>query len=346
MSYTAKWTQLAIESNISTRSSHCVSLVETGSNTHTIYVFGGEHEARHVIDSELHALDLVNGEAKQGFRVVQTKGSPPPPRFAQGQCVVNEGTKPFIYVFGGRQGITMDEAPLDDMYKFNVQTATWSEVKMKGTPPSKRSFHRMVAVGTNLYIFGGCDAAGRCADLFEFDTTTSTWTTLPAAPLKGRGGPNLLASADGSSLFVVAGFAGEETNDIVQFDLKTREWTARNGADLRPRSVCISSTLQVGGSGGTLVVIGGEVDPSNKGHEGAGDFAGDVVLIDGDNGALLTVVEEGEKFPARGWSDGARLGSSSLIVVGGLAGNDACPVRLNDIWRLDVTPTPVPSASK
>jgi N-acetylneuraminic acid mutarotase len=37
----------------------------------------------------------------------------------------------------------------------------------------------MVAVGTKLYVFGGCGAAGRLSDLHAYDTTTSAWVQMP-----------------------------------------------------------------------------------------------------------------------------------------------------------------------
>ena len=41
--------------------------------------------------------------------------------------------------------------------------------------------------------------------------------------------------------------------------------------------------LQIKGKGNYLLVFGGEVDPSSKGHEGAGGFANDEILIDEDS---------------------------------------------------------------
>jgi N-acetylneuraminic acid mutarotase len=46
---------------------------------------------------------------------------------------------------------------------------------------TQRSYHRMVAVGTTLYVFGGCGAAGRLSDLHAYDTTTSTWKQMPSS---------------------------------------------------------------------------------------------------------------------------------------------------------------------
>ena len=75
-------------------------------------------------------------------------------------CIVTTAdgsTEHTIYIFGGRQSITMEEAPLQDLYSFQVSTNTWTEVTpsdASGPPPCSRSFHKMAAVGTTLYVFG------------------------------------------------------------------------------------------------------------------------------------------------------------------------------------------------
>lgn len=53
-----------------------------------------------------------------------------------------------------------------------------------------------------------------------------------------------------------------------------------NGNDvIRPFSVSCSAVLPAPGAGGPVAVFfGGEVDPSDKGHEGAGGFS-DAVLV-------------------------------------------------------------------
>lgn len=73
------------------------------------------------------------------------------------------------------------------------------------TPP-RRSYHTMTAVGTKLYVFGGCGADGRLSDLWAFDTVAGSWAQLAQSDaIVGRGGSKLLASADGATLYVIAG---------------------------------------------------------------------------------------------------------------------------------------------
>ena len=299
-----------------------------------LLVFGGEHIARTPIDSALHALNLVTNE---WTALAPAAGVAPPPRVAHAQAVVaNEEEGPSLYVFGGRQGIQMSEAPLNDLFRFVLSTKTWEKVEAQGGEvPAPRSFHKMVSVGATLYLFGGCGATGRLADLHSFDTATRTWTALPsasdaAAPVAGRGGAGFVASADGASLFVVGGFAGRETNDVHRFDIATAAWeqVLADGNDvLTPFSVSCGGLV-----GDRIVFFGGEIDPSTKGHEGAGDFGNFVVALDGNTGAPLPAAVAADAPPARGWTSAGVWGGDKLVVFGGLAGDDANPVRLDDCW--------------
>ena len=74
---------------------------------------------------------------------------------------------------------------------------------------------------------------------------------------------------------MIAGFAGEETNDVHRFDLGTNNWSVVPSKSLRPRSV-----FGLDSFGSKIVLFGGEIDPSVAGHSGAGDFACDLVALD------------------------------------------------------------------
>ena len=95
-----------------------------------------------------------------------------------------------------------------------------------GSLPCPRSYHSMVAASSGtLYVFGGCPAAGRLADLHQLDTKTGLWSQLPSGEMEGRGGTPLALAQDGSSLYVVGGFAGREMADIHRFDIASKTWS-------------------------------------------------------------------------------------------------------------------------
>jgi hypothetical protein len=90
---------------------------------------------------------------------------------------------------------------------------------------------------------------------------------------------------------------------------------------------------------GVSLIFGGEVDPSDQGHEGAGGFGNDIVILDKKTGTYKETIKEvkGTLWPEHcGWSDSAMIDgpSGQLYIFGGLSGDDANPIRLDDLWKL------------
>lgn len=326
------------------RSSHGVSVVQDGSR---LIVIGGEHVARTPIDSSnsCWAADYDSAGKTWTWRLIESAGDGPADRIAHAQAAVDDK---FVYLFGGRAGVKMDEKAMDDLWKLDCSgapgTEKWSKVPCAGgDPPAARSFHRMICVGKSLFVFGGCTAEGRAADLHRFDLESNTWYDLGKSLLRGRGGPNVLPISSGKKIGIVAGFAGEETADGHLFDIESNKWAdallEKELEGMRPRSVCVFGSFP---SLGYSIVMGGEVDPSDRGHEGAGAFENDIVILDEKTGAFLTTLKpDSSEWPqTRGWSDAASRdagnGSGQLFLFGGLSGDDKNPQRLDDFWILEV----------
>ena len=177
---------------------------------HQVWLFGGESSGDKLIDSEIHFVDL--SEAKPAWNTVDVAGTKPPPRIAHAQAVVGDS----IYVHGGHAGNSHE--PLGDLWHFDTLKSEWAEVSSASgsVAVEPRCFHMMAALGASLYVFGGCDAKDRLNDLCRFDIPTSTWASLPASSsIVARGGACFAASGD--SLFVAAGYSGQEQGDIHTF---------------------------------------------------------------------------------------------------------------------------------
>lgn len=328
---TVRWTKLALENAPLPRSSHGISAV--GGQAH---VFGGESRARQAIDSDVFSLlPPPPGKLQPQWWKFSPARCPeaPVPRVGHAQS----GVRDKLLVFGGRTDVSMGEGALDDLWSWVPATGVWERLEAQGSPPSPRSFHAASSSGDKLYIFGGCGAQGRLADLHEYDTATNRWTALPSPPdLAGRGGALLEAAPDGRALWAGCGFTGAESNELLRFDLASSSWERVPSGWLRPRSVCASVSLQYG-SGGAVLLFGGEVAPSDAGHEGAGSFASDLIAIDAADGTPLDVaIEEGPTPEARGWAAATAISDNDAILFGGLAGSDESPRRLGDAWRLSV----------
>ena len=312
------------------RSSHGVSTVKDH-----LYIIGGEREARTPLDMTVHVLPTEAGPPSEWRTIAPDPARSPPPRIAHAQAAISDSE---LLMFGGRAGMQMEEAALNDLWSLDTASESWSPIEpVSGEPPCPRSFHAATSFGSKFYVFGGCGESGRLADLHSFDTTTRAWRRLPDPPgdVAGRGGASLEASADGSSLWLIGGFAGVETNDILRFDVASEAWTRVKSDWLRPRSVC--SSFRVGGA---VFCFGGEVSPSDRGHEGAGGFASDLVAIDATSGMQLEVAMASDapagyvpQLPAaRGWGSATAISKNSAVLFGGLAGDDANPERLDDMW--------------
>ncbi|BDA51022.1 Nitrile-specifier protein 5 [Coccomyxa sp. Obi] len=331
-----KWTKANQEGLLPVaRSSHTVTFIKSGKGK--AYVFGGEHQPRTPIDSELHVYELDCG----AWNPVQCSGDAPCPRVAHTAAAVGDT----IYFFGGRSGIEMGEGSMNDLYSFDTKAGKWTRLEPKGALPEPRSFHAMVAIGSKIYVFGGCGKGGRLNDLHMFDTEAMEWLQMPSSPdIKGRGGAGLVASADGGSLFVVGGFAGYELNDVHRFDLAQRTWdcpaccsTEAAAASLLPaRSVFGVSAHACGACehGGHLVLFGGEVDPSDKGHAGAGQFSSETYCLDTAKGAAgwHKLETSGTAPTPRGWFAATAVPGGMLVHGGNSPSNE----RLDDMYILNL----------
>ena len=120
---------------------------------------GGHCGADPVGDRQVHAFDAKT----HSWEVLSVRGDSPKPR--HGHVVVAVGNK--VYVHGGMSGQNF----YHDMHVLNIDKMTWSDVKRsKKVFPSARAGHGGIAIGTNIYIFGGMNRDGAIDELYKFDT--------------------------------------------------------------------------------------------------------------------------------------------------------------------------------
>ncbi|KAK9152392.1 hypothetical protein Syun_010701 [Stephania yunnanensis] len=295
------------------RSSHAVAVVGD-----KLYAFGGEHAPRVPVDNDLHVFDFRTST----WTVAEAAGDVPPPRVGVTMAAVG----PSVYVFGGRDAA---HSELNELYSFDTAAGAWSLLSSGADGPPHRSYHSTAASAGAVFVFGGCGVDGRRNDLWEFNVVTRKWVPHPApnsATCRPRGGPGLAVVK--GKVVVVYGFAGEEVDDVHSFDLGS------GGSEgERPSGRSVFSTAVIGGY---VVVFGGEVDPSDQGHMGAGKFSGDVYVLDAETGVWGRCEdgrsEDGEHPGPRGWcayGNGRLDGKEGLVVYGG---NSPSNDRLDDMW--------------
>ena len=87
----------------------------------------------------------------------------------RGHTMVDIGTD--IYIFGGSSG-SGSGSYSNDFYKIDTTTNTATEITITGTTISARGYHSMVAIETDIYIFGGYGGTdiGLLNDFYNIDT--------------------------------------------------------------------------------------------------------------------------------------------------------------------------------
>jgi N-acetylneuraminic acid mutarotase len=220
----------------------------------------------------------------------------------------------------------MKDHTSDELYSFDTDLGEWTQHKKASDLaewPEKRSYHSMVSVADQLFVFGGCGEVDRLNNLWQFDTCNKHWKKLPSPDsqeLVPRGGCALVYL--NNALWVFGGFCGRELNDIASFDLVTQIWTYIKNATISPRSVFAFGCLN-----GVLIGHGGEQDPSELGHAGAGEFADDIIIIqptteNGDRVQTRRVEFEKSVGGKRGWHAGATIKHTFYVFGGNTSENE------------------------
>ncbi|RFU29817.1 hypothetical protein B7463_g6528, partial [Scytalidium lignicola] len=160
---------------------------------------------------------------------------------------------------------------------------------------------QMGGYGT-FFIHAGCPASGRTNDIWGFDVASRTWKEFPSAPGKPRGGTSIAVARN--KIWRYGGFNGESEEggqiDVLELGVDTFDdnvvvggseqevaliacgsWTTMDfkekGLEFPgARSVSGFHAVNTGMGNEYLILIMGERDPSNNGHNAAGKFWPDV----------------------------------------------------------------------
>lgn len=191
-------------------------------------------------------------------------------------------------------------SPIPDARSYHASAATDHPLPSRTDAEEKPAAAVTTDHGT-VFVHGGCPAPGRVADVWGFDIAARMWRRFPDAPGAPRGGPALACSS--RRLFRFGGFDGEAQlgGQIDYLELgketfvdqtgvaeagvvphpKAGEWQSiKMDSTSTPfpgaRSVAGMHHVSTGQGRNYLVLVLGEKNPSNKGHDGAGEFWDDV----------------------------------------------------------------------
>ncbi|XP_067431278.1 uncharacterized protein zmp:0000001301 [Thunnus thynnus] len=151
---------------------------------------------------------------------IPQNGEVPSAREGHTLCVV----KGKLYLFGGVSRHDATEC-LPGVYSFDIVSLTW-ECLTTGGVTLKTLGHSSVAVGDNIYVYGGMLEGNPTDDLMVFNTVSLTWT-----PVKTSGSlpPALCGQSSalvGDQVFMFGGYgaSGDLCKDLYVLNIENLVW--------------------------------------------------------------------------------------------------------------------------
>jgi hypothetical protein len=320
------WRKLETRRGFSPRKGH-TAVAHGGA----LYVFGGTDRKRRALKSTLFSLRAAD-MPRASWRPVVALGTPPARR--SGALGAVHGSR--MYVFGGYDG--RDGNYFNDLFAFDFETRTWSQLEQRGQVPEPRTDHAMAllcdgARRGRLYVFGGFDGRTRFNNLYAADTCGGDalagvhWELCEASgavPCR-RFGHSLVAHAGAGGLVVFAGWNGRDTmNDVHVCDLAGggQRWRKQPTRGAPPPHRYRHTTAVVGDG---MFVFGGVDNLQNR-------YA-DLQRLDLRAWCWSEVRCTGHVPSSRTFHRTALLGST-MYILGGYDGRE----RLDDLYGVDVGP--------
>ena len=168
-----------------------------------------------------------------------------------------------LYVFGGYRSMGEESELLRDVWRLDLQTATWTLLAEDGGPSSEGTAMEWDATSARLLIYGVLPAAGDTPPtgaLWAIHPDQGAWESLqepPLAPPPAASGATLTQDPATGVLYRVGGHMGDGTpGGFFALDPKTLSWSPMAANDAGPALLAGHTAAWDTGSG-RLVVIGG-----------------------------------------------------------------------------------------
>lgn len=165
-------------------------LIANPADSRELFLFGGEHfnGALATFSNDLYVYRIPSDE----WRKVTSPNSPLP---RSGHAMCRGGNTGGLYLFGGefsspKQGTFYH---YNDFWRLEPGSREWTKLETKGSAPSARSGHRMVAFKRYIVLYGGFQDTSQTTkylnDLFVYDCQTFTWHSPVLPPAAGKPDP-------------------------------------------------------------------------------------------------------------------------------------------------------------
>uniref|UniRef100_UPI0037E875CC rab9 effector protein with kelch motifs n=1 Tax=Semicossyphus pulcher TaxID=241346 RepID=UPI0037E875CC len=205
------------------------------------FLFGGASSINQEEDSLVYFNDfymLTVSPDDLMWEEIPQSGDVPSAREGHTLCVV----KGKLYLFGGASSPNASEC-LPGVYSFDIVSLTWDSLAVGGVALGTLR-HSSVAVGDNIYVYGGTVGGNLTDDLMVFNTVSLTWT-----PVKTNGSlpPALCGQSSalvGDQVFMFGGYeaGGDFCKDLHVLNTESLVWQKFEAKGESP-AACSGQTL-------------------------------------------------------------------------------------------------------
>jgi len=170
--HTETWSKVNFQGRAPLPRSGCKS-VSYGS---LLYFFGGYTTKPGNLKeffSDMHCFDTeTNSWSEINFSLATSQV--PSKRTDHSLVLFND----YLYLFGGKGGKSGKEDLYNDLYKFNLLTKTWTEIKGEREELKVSVGHSANVYKDSMYIFGGWNGKTCMDDFYQYSFHTNIWYNL------------------------------------------------------------------------------------------------------------------------------------------------------------------------
>jgi len=282
-----------------------------------MYIFGGQYSSYY---SNLYKID-TDGTLEEIPLTADEETTTNKPSETGAHSMVAIGSN--IYIFGGYSG---GSTKYDNLYKIDTTTKVSTNIELRpindnnSNKPSARYDHSMVAIGSNMYIFGGYDGADYKNDLYKIDTEGNAVKIDLIGSDKPSPRYNHSMVVIGTNMYIFGGYDGVDYySNLYKIDTEGNSVKIDLIGSDKPSAIYGHSMVAIGTN---MYIFGG--------YDGA-DNKNDLYKIDTEGNSVKITLNE-DKVSKRIWHTMVIL-DNSFYIFGGLGSS-----ALNDLVKIPFTP--------
>jgi hypothetical protein len=239
------------------RYGHCMAF----DGVDKVVIYAGVTRDRNTVINDTWEYD-INTHIWTEYCTEDDDIKPGPNRFWSAMTYGGEEGK--VIMFSGNiEGADQEK---NDLWEYDTNTHTWTEIIVEGDKPSPRMSHNIVYISNKIVLFGGWDfeQSPYMDDTWEFDLETQTWQEIYTNDNPSGRHMYSMAKLNNTTLLLFGGetYENARNNDTWEYNIETKEWIEYTNK-IKPDARVLTS-MCYGGNDNVILFAG--LDPLGPGE--------------------------------------------------------------------------------